>query len=699
MTDITFTYPKMPAEADKKITRPSKQFRRSTYKVILAILVFVLTYIFLLISATAIALAMGWLGVTVISTVSNFLVLILGGGLILSGLMLIFFLVKFIFTKSIKRPKGYEIREDEQPQLFAFIRKVTAEVGTSDPKHIYLIPEVNASASFQPTVWSLFLPIRKNLNIGLGIVNGLNQSEFKAVLAHEFGHFSQRSMRFGSYVYHLNKALYNLLYENEGYHKALNSWGRLHYVLRFSAMLNVYIVRGIQAVLRKVYVLINKSHMQLSREMEFHADTIAAYVSGSNNVISLLRRLEVADQCYNDTLNLLNENFAQNKRTINAYELQSLVIKLYSEENKLNIDKNGLPAIDKQITALKNSQITVDNQWSSHPSMEDREENINKHNLTATIVHEPAGQLFNNIERLQEIFTDKLYESIPKKEELEVVSNQAMKESFEKEIADNSYDKRYKGFYNGRFIKAFDLQESISGSTNDNDASFNELFTDENGNLPKLVEALNEDIAKLEAIVEIKNNDIKSFDFKGVKHYPRDAVAIKELLSVELKAKEENLEKLDKEVFLMFYRAASTDELKSKLIDQYEKVFKYQADAVVDYDNYNEMMSAMRPAYTRMQYSSIYDVVNNIYRLEKKGKLRIKSIIDEAGTKPFVNKEQQDALNKYLDNNWVYFNEPRYDNNAINVFNTALNTYVQVIGKRNFQFKKALFDFQLTLIA
>jgi len=699
MTDVTFTYPEMPAGADKNITKPSKQFRRSTYKVILAILIFVLTYIFLLISAAAIALAMGWLGVALISTVSNFFVLILGGGLILSGLMLIFFLVKFIFTKSPKRVKGYEITESEQPQLFAFIRKVTAEVGTPNPKHIYLIPEVNASASFQPTIWSLFLPIRKNLSIGLGIVNGLNQSEFKAVLAHEFGHFSQRSMRFGGYVYHLNKALYNLLYENEGYHKALNAWGRLHYVLRFAAMINVYIVRGIQAILRKVYVLINKSHMQLSREMEFHADTIAAYVSGSNNVTSLLRRLEVADLCYNDTLNLLNENLADHKRTANMYELQSSMLKLYADENKLNVDKSGLPVIDKQIVALNNSQITIDNQWSSHPSMEDREQSVNKYHLNAPAVNEPAWRLFNNAEKLQEIFTDKLYENAHIKQELEIVSNQVIREVLEKEIADNSYDKRYKGFYNGRFIKRFNIQEIITATINDNQPVFDALFNDENCNLPKLTEALSTDIAKLESLIEIKSSDIKSFDFRGVKHYPKDAARIKEQLSAELEKKEENLEALDKKIFLMFYQAASTDELRGKLIDQYEKVFYYQDDAVADYDNYNNMVGAMRPAYTRMQYSSIYEVVNNIYRLEKKGKLRIKSIIDALDTKPFINEDQQGVLNKYLDNNWVYFNEPRYDNNAINIFNNALNTYIQVISKRNFHFRKALFDFQLTLIA
>jgi len=56
------------------------------------------------------------------------------------------------------------------------------------------------------------LPGRKNLVIGLGLVNRLNLSEFKAVLAHEFGHFSQNSMKLGSYVYTSNRIIGEIVF-------------------------------------------------------------------------------------------------------------------------------------------------------------------------------------------------------------------------------------------------------------------------------------------------------------------------------------------------------------------------------------------------------------------------------------------------------------------------------------------------------
>ena len=71
----------------------------------------------------------------------------------------------------------------------------------------------------------MFFPVRKNLQIGLGLVNIVSVSEFKAVMAHEFGHFSQRSMKVGSYVYNVNKVIFNMLYENESYQKLISGWG------------------------------------------------------------------------------------------------------------------------------------------------------------------------------------------------------------------------------------------------------------------------------------------------------------------------------------------------------------------------------------------------------------------------------------------------------------------------------------------
>src|SRR5690606_32387706 len=126
----------------------------------------------------------------------------LGIGLAGLGVMVLFFLFKFLFKRQkIDRSGLIEITEKEHPRLFQFVRQLANETHTSFPQRIYLSPDVNASVFYNSSFWSMFLPVRKNLQIGLGLVNAVNLSEFKAIIAHEFGHFSQKSMKLGSYVY------------------------------------------------------------------------------------------------------------------------------------------------------------------------------------------------------------------------------------------------------------------------------------------------------------------------------------------------------------------------------------------------------------------------------------------------------------------------------------------------------------------
>ena len=53
--------------------------------------------------------------------------------------------------------------------------------------------------------------------------------------------------------------------------------------------------------------------MGLSREMEYHADTIASLVAGKKNMISALRRLEFCDIAFNHTLESLNDLAKENQ--------------------------------------------------------------------------------------------------------------------------------------------------------------------------------------------------------------------------------------------------------------------------------------------------------------------------------------------------------------------------------------------------
>ncbi|MFO0329758.1 MAG: M48 family metallopeptidase, partial [Bacteroidota bacterium] len=236
-------YPASPSHVDPNVTEPSASFKSEVLKVTGAIVLFIIVYVLLMGLAMGLAVAAGYGGIAFILLHPSFITLMIGLGLAGLGLMVLFFLIKFLFARNkVDRSHLVEVTRQQQPELFSFIEQLTKEIGAPFPKRIYFSSDVNASVFYDSGFWSMFLPIRKNLQIGLGLVNVLTVSELKAVLAHEFGHFSQRSMKLGSYVYNVNQIIFNLLYDNRGYGNALESWGNISGYFAFFANITVRIV-------------------------------------------------------------------------------------------------------------------------------------------------------------------------------------------------------------------------------------------------------------------------------------------------------------------------------------------------------------------------------------------------------------------------------------------------------------------------
>jgi Zn-dependent protease with chaperone function len=691
MEHLNLTYSQELQSIDEDVLKPSKEFKKHVVNIVNAIASFAIVYLILFTCIIIIAGGMIAAGFFLLANISQFLVLILGIGFILSGAMLIFFLIKFLFAKNAQQVSRNEITEEIQPELFNFIRELTIECGAPFPKHIYIIPETNASVFFDSSFWSMFFPVKKNLNIGLALVNSLNVSEFKAVLMHEFGHFSQRSMRFGSYVYNLNKVLYDMLYKNDSYNKILNIWGRWHMVLKFAALLNIKIVQGMQYILKKLHVNINKKHLGLSREMEFHADTIAAYYGGSNNMISALRRLELGNNSYNAVLSFLGKQFEKGYRSNNVYPEQLIALNFFSKDHNLITDEAGLPIVNKSVASLNKSRVIVDNEWASHPTDNDREYSLIRLNIIKPTINKSAWSLFTNVEALQEYITKSLYNATDDKRILEI---EAFKTFFNDEINASVYDKVYKGFYDSRLINAFDIDEAIN-ETYLSTIGFNELLNDKNRDLPSVITGIQKDIALLDTI---SNNDNSKFEFEGIKYNSYDTSKVKKQLLEQLEDARQKLTELDRNIFLFFYHLANDDTSKQIIADGYRSIFKYQKNAETDYELYNSIMFDMSPVYTKMKPGAIQSTLNKVYDKEEGVKTRIKDILKDNEIRTCITEKQKKDIETYLSYNWIYYDPPSYNNSAIDIFNNGLNAYISSISEHIFIKKKSLFDFQRSMM-
>jgi Zn-dependent protease with chaperone function len=554
-----------------KIPEPSSNFKRRAKKVFASIVIFFILYFVMILLATLLTGLCIYAGFLVIVHSFSILGLLVGFGVMGLGVMIFVFLIKFLFAVSkTDQSRNVEITEQEQPALVAFIKQITLDTQTQFPKKIFLSPEVNACVFYDSSFWSMFFPVKKNLQIGLGVVNVLSVSEFKAVLAHEFGHFSQRSMKLGSYVYNLNRVIYNMLYQNKDYASFLRQWARIHSAFAFFASITVQVVRGIQWVLQQQYKVINKNYLSLSREMEFHADAVAAGVSGSNNMIMALRKVELGASCYDAALHQCDVFLKEKKRTSNLYSNQFSVMQFIANEFRLPLINNQVNVTNEFVEANNFSRVNYKDQWASYPTLNEREEHLNLNPFAQNTDNRSAWDLFAEPEKIQKELTEKVYSVAGIKEQLEIIDDDTFDRIYVLERKKNSYPEVYKGYYNGRWISDSCL---TNGFQENGTEKFADLFSAEKQMLFKKIESLGNDLRVLQMIAD-KKIDANTFDFDGRKYKRPSVPDVKNKLEEELKHLQHLLEKNDETVVRFFYnqaaRSSHEHEYENKLCEFFE---------------------------------------------------------------------------------------------------------------------------------
>lgn len=701
MSERGFLYPANPVGVSPSITQPSAAFKKEVGGVMGSIVIFFIVYLLLFLLSIALIIGCVYAGIAIIIHLTSFIGIVAGIGLIGLGIMVFIFLVKFLFAVSrFDRSNSIEIFEAEQPELFGFIRQVTKDTHTPFPKKIYLSPDVNACVFYDSSFWSMFLPIRKNLQIGLGLVNSISVSEFKAVMAHEFGHFSQRSMKLGSFVYNVNKIIHNMLFENTSYSNVLGSWASVSDVFAFFANITARIAQGIQWVLRQMYGVINKSYMSLSREMEFHADAVAASISGSKSLITALRRIELADAGYNIALQKCDDLFKEKMISNNIYQNHKTVLKHLADEYKLT-EEHDLPIVTAEFISSNNtSRVNFKDQWASHPSTEDREKHLLQLSVDAEIVGEPAWVLFRDKEGLQLQLTEKVYENARiDKKDIVVVGNSEFEAKLHGDIKQFRLPEEYKGFYDGRLIEvpAEEDEKKVLSAIADI-ATFEEIFSTENSALHKKIKSATADLEMLKAIAE-KNIQAKTFDFDGNKYKSDEASSVAEIIEKELKQQQEELKTIDKKAISFFMNKAQGKGAKEELEVKYKDYFNFRRKA----DNYlaqmNKMLESMGPVYAgqTIPIEQINGMINTLKETHEPG---WKKLLEEWLSSGVYNdnSKEKEKIQKFIDSNYVYFNGASFFETELAELNELCNTSWNAVNTWLFNRFKSILEKQLALV-
>ncbi|MEA5125409.1 M48 family metallopeptidase [Xanthomonas floridensis] len=400
---------------------------------------------------------LGWFGWTAYRLVSG---LVQGSGgeqavwlwlvAIGAAFLAVFMTKALIFNKRAERDtRALELSPAEQPELFAFLHRLADEAGAPRPHKVYLSAQVNAGVFYDLSLLNLLLPSRKNLDIGLGLVNVLNLGELKAVLAHEFGHFAQRTMAVGRWVYIAQQIAAHIVGKRDALDKLLATLSRIDLRVAWIGWGLSLIVWSIRSLVEIAFRGVVLAQRALSREMEYQADLVAASLTGSDALVHALHKLEAADDGWQRALRFAGREFAQERPVKDLFAIQSRIIE--HMRVVLNDPAHGatptVPAQAAQAHRLFQNDIAQASQmWATHPPSAAREENLKRRYIACPIDARPAMELLRNAQALREQVSRRLLTG----EVSGFVDTAVSLAALEREFAALPLSRRYQGLYLGR---------------------------------------------------------------------------------------------------------------------------------------------------------------------------------------------------------------------------------------------------------
>jgi Zn-dependent protease with chaperone function len=431
------------------------RFRLQVLAVLFSLLLFLVLYVGLL------ALASWALYWSITVSLGKFVILKLPL-IFLSG-MLFLYLLKGLFKRDrAEKSLRIEITAEEHPRLFAFIRQLCEETQAPLPHRVFVSPEVNAAMFCHESFFSLFLPTPKNLQVGLAFANMLNLSEFKAVLAHEFGHFAQRHMKLNAYVYKANRIMSDIVFGKDWIDdflirmQNLDSWAALPFWALAGPLWLVRVVLGV------LFRSINVLGSWLCRQMEFNADLAAVAVAGSDATVHALAKSVIASECWEQALSDLRAAANHHIYTKDIFFHQNHATP-YLRQVKQDPNWGDVAVVDGESgDFFRSEKRKVSLMLATHPSNCDRERNAKRFYVECPIDERSPWALFDGASRLRERVTRRFYRvagRIPKRADYR--SPEEVQAFIDEEHAESTYGERYHGIYNNRFLLLGDISELI----------------------------------------------------------------------------------------------------------------------------------------------------------------------------------------------------------------------------------------------
>ncbi len=557
-------YPPAPAGVPADLSRPTAAYRSQAAAMILGLVLFAVFYLALI---SAIGYGAYWLFKTPPILFSGrggwFLVAIQYGGAVALSLLTLF-LVKGLFKgRKAERTAHVQLKPTDHPELFAFIARVYADAGAPPPRRVYVSPDVNAALIYSTSVVNLVIPPSKDLLLGLGLVNVVTLAEFKAVLAHEFGHFAQRSVGLGTYLYVANRVMHDVIHSRDGLDRFVDGWAAIDLRISFPAWILKGMLWVIRGILSKAYTALNLTHLSLSRQMEYNADAVAVRLTGSDSLLHCLSRLDFASDCLGDAAKSLSAAADHGLQTDDLFAHQTTSADRLRRERKnplLGVPP-ALPDDPTQtVQVFPPEDDGVPEKFRSHPTHHQREANAKKLYFRSPTDDRSPWLLFGDTAGMKRDVTAVFYrDMLGRPEKYSPVPATQVQAFIAAEHAETTYDPRYHGLYDDRFVDAGDI-DPVPGWAWDADRVRAWLADWPPADLEQRMKDYNRMQGESHLLNGLKSGELvlkgKTFTLRDQQYTAGDVKQLAKSVDDELDAAAKALQKLDRDVFLAHWSLA-----------------------------------------------------------------------------------------------------------------------------------------------
>jgi len=262
----------------------------------------------------------------------------------------------YLFFPPKRKAFGITLKQGEEKELWKLTRDIADEIESKPIDKIIVTPEPGIGVYLDGNLLSrIFGGGTRVLEIGLPSLHNLSIDEFEAILAHEYGHFSNKDTRWTPFTYAMGSSLTKSLQAMPGPSIHKNKDGS--------------IIIGVIVSLNPAYwLLLLYAHLYFrltnafSRIGEVKADIMAMQLCGGKALRNGLLKVSVNDTIFRDIIQAryVPELLKEGKMISNFSTLIEMILS--------EVDKKTIDELQRGILEMSQS----DNIYDSHPALRTR---------------------------------------------------------------------------------------------------------------------------------------------------------------------------------------------------------------------------------------------------------------------------------------------------------------------------------------